>query len=133
MNKDNNTLEVTTAPSSLQYQIAISDIQFYGVVCKWNPEPIVGDQYYRLVFTLKNTSNKEMPLGNATCRIFIDNGQVCEVTFSISFDPYEERLIVHDYGFPNLPVLPYGIHTVKVWVSLCPSSLTRKMMRPPEG
>jgi len=131
-NKGNNTLEVTTAPSSLQYQIAIADIQFYGDTMYGIQAP-VGDEHYRLVFTLRNTSNKAWPQCPAQCRIFIDNGKVYEGSFPVAFDPYEEFLIIHDKGFPNFPILPYGIHTVEVWVSICPSSLTKKMMRPPQG
>lgn len=131
-NKENNSLEVTTAPSSLQYQIAIADIQFYGDTMYGFQAP-VGDEHYRLVFTLKNTSNKAWPQSLAQCRIFIDNGKVYEGSFPVSFDPYEEFLIIHDKGFPNFPVVPYGIHNVEVWVNICPSSLTKKMMRRPEG
>lgn len=131
-NKDNNTLEVTTAPNSGQYQIAISDIDFYGNTMYGFQAPF-GDEHYRLVFTLKNTSNKAMPQCYAQCRIFIDNGKVYEGSFPISFDPFEEYLIIHDKGFPKFPVVPYGVHTVEVWVNICPSSLTKKMMRPPQG
>ena len=131
-NKANNTLEVTVAPSSLQYQIAITDIQFYGDTMYGFQQP-VGDEHYRLVFTLKNTSHVAMPLGTAQCRIFIDNGKAYEGAFAVSFDPYEEFLLIHDKGFPSFPVVPYGIHKVEVWLSICPSSLTKNMMRPPEG
>ena len=131
-NKANNTLEVTTAPSSLQYQIAIADIQFYGDTMYGFQAP-VGDEHYRLVFTLRNTSNKAWPQCPAQCRIFIDNGKVYEGSFPVSFDPYEEFLIIHDKGFPSFPVVPYGIHKVEVWVNICPTSLTKRMMRPPQG
>ncbi len=129
---DNNSYEIRVVPGAAR-PIVISNIQLAGEVKWWDNIPKTHDEYYRLVYTLTNPELKAVPLGYTTCKTYIDGALVETQTFPVSFDPGQEVVLLHDYGFPNWPIVPYGIHEVGVEFSICSGFLKKKIIRPPQG
>jgi hypothetical protein len=129
-NKGNDACEFRVTPRAVDYGIIISDIRVDGEVYVWGGYPPTSDEYNRLVFFLKNTTMLTVPSLTARCQIAIDNVQVDEHTFVVSFNPGEEREISHSTTGIRFPSLPSGTHTVTVWVNICPTFLRKTMSRP---
>jgi hypothetical protein len=129
---DNNSYEIRAVPATA-LPIVITNIQVAGEVKWWDNIPKAHDEYYRLVYTLTNPELKACPLIHTTCKTYIDGGLVDTQTFPVAFDPGQQVVLLHDYGFPNWPILPYGIHEVSVEFSICSGPLKKKMTRPPQG
>jgi hypothetical protein len=129
-NKGNDACEFRVTPRAVDYGIIISDVRVDGEVYVWGGYPPTSDEYNRLVFFLKNTTMLPVPSLTARCQIAIDNVQVDEHTFVVSFNPGEEREISHTTTGIRFPSLPSGTHTVTVWVNICPTFLKKTMSRP---
>jgi hypothetical protein len=132
MRMDNNSFEIRAVPAAAR-PIVLTNIQFLGEVKWWDNIPKANDEYYRLVYTLTNPESKALPQGYTTCKTYIDGALVDTRTFPIAFDPGQELVLLHDYGYPSWPILPYGIHEVGVEFSICSGYVKKKMMRPPQG